>query len=293
MTVALLPRDRSALSIKDWSAAQVGRSWPVGVGLALLAVPALIDLTSVAWDDTIGPLECLVALVSAVLLLRVWPALRAKGRPGAAVIGWPFLLVAIMAYIGGRLTGYVLAEGGGAYLALIATLYLLVGAAAMREHGFVLLYPILALPLEPALRPETVGLRLMICRAAVALLHLFGYPVGAVGQVIFVDSYALALEDACSGMSSLFTLAAAGLLYIYLQRGARTGYLALTFAVLIVLAVAANFVRVCMLVLMTHYLGDGIAQSLFHQATGLMMFAIALGGIMLFDRFVGARWVRG
>lgn len=263
---------------------RIGTYWPVGLGLVVVAVPSAGDLFALAWQDDVGPLEILVALVSAVLLVRAWPAMRAAARPAPAAIGLPLLALALVLHILGRLAGYVLVESAGAYAALLATLYLLIGVAAMRPHAFILLYPILSLPLEPALRPATVGLRFTICRCAVALLHACGYPVGAMGQVIFVDSYALALEDACSGMASLFTLSAVGLLYVYLQRGARGRYLAATFAVSIALAILANFARVCILVLMTHYLGDGVAQSLFHQATGLVMFAIALGGVMLFDR---------
>ena len=48
-------------------------------------------------------------------------------------------------------------------------------------------------------------------------------------------------------------------------------------------AVMGNFVRVCILIALTHYFGDAVAQSYLHETAGLVTFIVALLGVMALD----------
>ena len=267
--------------------AEARACWPVILGGLAIAAPTLLHLAQVSWAGTMGPLECAVTVISAALLIHAYPRMLADAQRPPLWLTVPVLGLALALYVIGRVTVYLSVEASAAYAVLLASAYWTFGARSLRANWFPLLYPLLALPIEPSLRPATVGLRLAICQTAVAMLHGLGYAVAGVGQVIFVDSYVVALKDACSGLSSLLSLSAIGLFYVYVHRGACARYCAVSLIVMIALAVCANLARVTILILMTHYLGDAAAQSAFHQVAGLAMFAIALGGVILFD---GLTW---
>jgi exosortase/archaeosortase family protein len=61
----------------------------------------------------------------------------------------------------------------------------------------------------------------------------------------------------------------------------------LVFTVLMVgVAMAANFLRVLLLILITYHLGDAAAQSFIHEAAGITLFAFALSGMFVLDKLL-------
>jgi exosortase len=92
------------------------------------------------------------------------------------------------------------------------------------------------------------------------------------------------MEDACSGLNSIIGLTAMGLLYVFLTRGSSLLYSLLLIPLIIPIAVAANIVRVTMLVLATYFLGDETAQGIFHVSAGIVLFATALMLIFAVDK---------
>jgi exosortase/archaeosortase family protein len=91
-----------------------------------------------------------------------------------------------------------------------------------------------------------------------------------------VAQYDLLVKDACSGMNSLTGLFAVSLLYIYLLRGSSLRYsLALT-AFVAPIAVLGNVLRVMLLVLLTDFFGDAVAQGFIHELAGVFLFAVDL-----------------
>jgi exosortase/archaeosortase family protein len=49
------------------------------------------------------------------------------------------------------------------------------------------------------------------------------------------------------------------------------------------IAILANLARVIILLLITHAWGDAVAQGLLHRGAGLMMFLVALAGLLASD----------
>ena len=129
-------------------------------------------------------------------------------------------------------------------------------------------------------------MKIGISGASVKLLSMFGYPVAQSGVLIQMAQYELLVEQACAGLSSLFTLLALGLLYVNLTKPTARLHAILLLAAIIPIAMLANFLRVILLLLMTYHLGDGVAQSFAHDAAGLVTFSLSLLAMLLFDAFL-------
>ena len=53
------------------------------------------------------------------------------------------------------------------------------------------------------------------------------------------------------------------------------------------IAIAANLLRVIVLILLTYYGGEAVAQGFLHEMAGLFMFGVALILLVAWDSFVG------
>ena len=89
-------------------------------------------------------------------------------------------------------------------------------------------------------------------------------------------------------------LVAVSLLYIYLLRASTLRYAALLAAMTIPIAVLGNLIRIIVLILLTFFFGDEVAQGCLHEAAGLFLFAVALVLVfsldMLLWRIVPKSW---
>jgi exosortase len=192
-------------------------------------------------------------------------------------------LIAI--FVVARITGVLEIEAFAMYGALIVGAYLLFGGAVLRTIWFPLVY--LAFTLPP---PDTVvaaitqPIKILISEWAVSLLHAAGYPVASSGVTIQIGQYQLLVAAACAGLSSIVTLGALCLFYVYLRH--RSNFIAFLVVALAAIPVAmfSNFVRVIVLVLVTYYLGEAAAQGFLHDFAGLLMFAVALLTIFAIDQ---------
>jgi exosortase len=266
------------------------RLWivPLALGVLAIVVPTFQGIARVSWSTEQGAHGPIVLAIGLWLFVRQWPVLMENARPGNPVAGWLLLLGALGGYFLARLVGSITIESGMMYLALVAALYLFVGAGAMRMVWFPIVFLLFVLPPPGSVvAAATQPLRLEISQQAVNLLAMLGYPVARAGLIIYVDQYVLEVKAACGGLNSIISLTAIGLFYAYVRHNSNARYIAALFVVITALAVAANFVRVLILILITYYLGDRAAQGFLHQFAGLTMFTVAIGGIMLFDAIAG------
>ena len=61
----------------------------------------------------------------------------------------------------------------------------------------------------------TVPLKVLISDMVTNVLYAAGYPIAQNGVVIQIGPYQLLVQDACSGMNSIFALSAIGVFYVY------------------------------------------------------------------------------
>src|SRR3546814_21173525 len=95
----------------------------------------------------------------------------------------------------------------------------------------------------------TLPIKTAISNIVTEFLSGVGYPVVRSGVSIYISQYQLLVQDACSGLQSLFSLLALGLFYVYLMHRSEWRY-ALILALFIIPAeIFANFVRVLAIIL--------------------------------------------
>jgi len=261
---------------------------PLLIGFFALVVPTMMGIAEVSWSTDQGAHGPIVLAIGVWLVARAWPGMTAQAVPGNAWVGGLLLAAALVAYLAARVIGSIVIESAMMYVALVAALYLFVGFAAMREAWFPIAYLLFVLPPPGSwVAAATQPLRLEISQRAVDVLAALGYAVARSGLLIYVDQYVLEVKAACGGLNSMISLTAIGLFYAYILHNANVRYTVLLFFVTIAMAIAANFVRVLALVLITHYLGDRAAQGFLHEFAGLTMFTVAMGGVLLFDKAAG------
>jgi len=265
--------------------------WPLVAFLvcaATMVVPTMQGIATVSWSTEQGAHGPIVLAIAIWLIARQWPTMVADARPGSILVGGALLAVAALAYIVTRMVGSIVLESASMYLAFVATLYLLVGYRAMRAAWFPIVYLLFVLPPPGSVvAAATQPLRLQISEYAVDFLALFGYPVARSGLLIYVGQYVLEVKAACGGLNSMISLTAIGLFYAYIRHNSNVRYTVFFFFIILTMAVVANFARVLILILITHYLGDRAAQGFLHQFAGMTMFTVAMGGILLFDGIAG------
>ncbi|HEY9236157.1 MAG TPA: exosortase V [Phenylobacterium sp.] len=258
--------------------------WPLVAGAAALAVPTILSLGDQVWSRESGAHGPIVMLTGGWLIWRKLPQLRLSAESGQAWLTAAMLLAALSIYIFGRAYDFISLETAGLYGVGVAIMYSLFGSRAILRMWFPLFYLAFVIPPPDWLMDRlTAPLKLFVSYIATGGLQLLGVPVFREGVTLTVAQYQLLVEDACSGMNSITGLVAISLFYIYLLRNASWRYSLLLVALVIPIAIVANIIRVSVLVLLTYFFGDAVAQGFLHMAAGLLLFVSALILVFLVD----------
>jgi len=264
-------------------------SWVLGVGLAALAIPTVFSLAGQEWSRESGAHGPIVLALGGWLVWRQLPELRKEFHPGSLATTFATLSVALLIYVFGRAYDFLTLETGGLYGAGVALLHSRFGLVGLRRIWFPVLYLAFAIPTPHAvLDTITAPLKHLVTYLATSGLAVLGLPVARQGVTIVVGQYQLFVADACSGLNSLVGLTAISLLYVYLMRGPSLAYSLLLTALTVPVAVAANIIRVALLVIVTYVFGEEVGQSFVHFAAGLVLFSSALLLIFALDRALQA-----
>lgn len=266
---------------------------PVLAGLLILYVPTFYDLARTLWmqkDDFAH-----APIVLAVIVWLIWDKRRilldAPTRT-APFSGLALLVFGLLLYIVGRSQEIVMLEVGSLAPTLAGVLLAMRGWPALRAMWFMLLFIAYLVPL-PGFIVDTLTLPLKqtVSQYAAQILYAAGYPIAHEGIILTIAQYQLLVADACSGLNSMISLSAVGLLYLYLMRYKSRLHNGLIVASLLPIAFGANVVRVVILVLLTYYVGDAAGQGFLHGFSGIVLFIIALISILLLDAIL-ARFIK-
>jgi exosortase len=259
-------------------------SWPLVIGLAARGVPAALSLSGETWSSDAGAHGPLVIATAVWLLWRQRSELHTRGHPGNFWIICFALMLALGMYIAGEAFDFITLEALGLYIVALAMFCFLFGAKELARNWFIFAYLLFAVPPPRSwLDMATFPLKQFVSSSAVALLQLCDLPVSHQGVVIYAGQYQFLVEDACSGLNSILGLIAISLLYIYLARRSSWRYAAVLAALTVPVAIVANIIRIILLILLTLWAGDAVAQGFMHFAAGIVVFVIALGLIFLID----------
>lgn len=262
-------------------------AWPRLVcwgGFLILALPTLYQNYIQSWQSEQGAAAPIAFAVGLWLLWRRWPAMLAAAAPASALLAAVGCALAALTYIAGRVADQFLIETYAVYGFALVGMYVHVGRQGLRQGWFALVYIVLALPVPYTVSWElTSHLRLWVTEAAVAFYRALGFIVVRDGLNIQIDQYVLAVQEACSGMNSLFSLSAIGLMYLHLRRGPTWWYTGIMLIPIVLFAIIGNFARIVVLIALTHYFGDAVGQSFLHESAGVVTFLVALLGVAAVD----------
>ena len=276
-----------ATSERQTSVAPYLGHWPLVLGLAVLAIPTLITVGKQVWSTEIGAHGPIVLATGLWLAWRQSDQLKRDAKPGAPWLTSLGLLASLALYVFGRAYEFMVLEAAGLYGVCLSFLHAYVGVRAMLRNWFPILYLGFVIPLPGWLIDSlTAPLKEFVSYAATTVLQAAGLPIVREGVTLMVDQYQLLVEDACSGMNSLIGLIAISLFYIYLARSASWRYSIFLVSLVIPIAVLANILRIIVLVLLTYFFGDGVAQGFLHVTAGLFLFGVALLLVFAVDSLV-------
>lgn len=285
----------AALDARTPRGIAMGIEWlPVIAGLLVLYIPTFYDLAATIWqseEHAHGP------IILAVIVWFIWEereALLVAPAGTAPGPGYSLLVFGLLLYALGRSQGIILFEVGALAPILAGVLLAARGWEGLRALWFPLVFIVFLVPLPGFIVDAlTVPLKQLVSEIAEQLLYAAGYPIARNGVVLIVGQYQLLVADACSGLNSMFSLSALGLVYLRLMRYRSWLHNGLIIASILPIAFGANIVRVMILVLVTYHLGDETGQGFTHSFAGMLLFMVALLMLLGLDgviRLASARW---
>lgn len=250
--------------------------------------PVYYDLSVNVWwreEQSYGP----VILAAAVWLL--WKdrldLFASAGEPSPAW-GTVWCTLAALGYTLGRALDIYLLEVGSQIPMLLGLLLIFGGRPLARKAWLLAVLLVFMVPLPADLvSAVTAPLKRAVSHVATELLYLFNYPIAQTGVIIDVGPYQLLVADACSGLTSMFTLEALGLVYMKLMGYQSKLRNALIAILLIPISFVSNVGRVIILILITFHFGDAAGQGFMHGFAGLVLFVIATVLMIVVDNILG------
>lgn len=257
---------------------------PVAAGLLVLYVPVFYEFSIGHWqsdDHAHGP------IILAVIVWLVWSkreALLAPAVNTAPAAGVSLLVFGLLIYVIGRSQDITIFEAGALAPILAGALLAMRGWAGLRAFWFPILFIVFMIPLPGIFVDALTGpLKREVSEIAERVLYAAGYPVARTGVTLTVGQYQLLIADACSGLNSMFSLSALGLLYLYIMRHKSWLHNGIMIAAILPIAFAANIIRVLALVLVTYHFGDEAGQGFLHGAAGIFLLLVALTFLLSLD----------
>jgi exosortase B len=204
------------------------------------------------------------------------------------LLGWFLVVFGLVLYVLGRSQRILILDLGAQIPLLLGSIILISGLKGSRVLWFPIFFMIFMLPIPQAfLTMVTMPMKIAVSTVAENFIyHLTHIPVAREGVMLFVGQYRLFVADACAGMHTLISLEALGLLYLNIVKH-NSFYRNLILATLIIpISFIANVIRVIILILITYFFGNEVAQSFIHEYAGMVLFIVALSIIFSIDSFI-------
>lgn len=278
--MASIPNSAAARAAASASPARwLAAAAPVAILLGLAYFRTLAGLWE-TWTTndnySHGPV---VPLVSAALIWgrrRRLAALPVRGHwAGLALVA-----LAAAVHVAGIRSDIFSLQGWSLVLMLFGLSLALLGPAWTRALVFPLAFLGFMLTFPPVIVNQlSFALKEVTVRISTRVAEALGASLLRDGMTLYLDSGELRIENPCSGLRSLLALLATGALFGALQRGAwwRRGLL---FALAVPMAMAANALRITLLILVGQYAGVAHAGGWVHDVSGYLLYAVALAGLL-------------
>jgi exosortase len=264
----------------------------VGAAVVLAVWPAFahaIDVWSTDEEFTYG---FLIPPISVAIVAWRWGALRRSVGQGRNA-GLAIVVASLMLMVISHRTGIHNLAGIAVSPLLVGAALYLWGWSTARIVAFPAAFLVFGLGLYRGLLNSLgFGLQDITATGAAWAGRLVGLDVVREGLVLRSGpgspEFGFVVAQACSGMSSLLSLLSLAALWIYATRGPAAGR-AVVFAGVLPLVIVANAARVTLVLFIAAHFGEDAALGFFHGASSLVLFGLALAGLMFLSRTVGCR----
>jgi exosortase B len=279
------------------SVARRSTLWPALLCASILIayVPTLLTLAQGPWQTEQEGHGPLIILAAAWLAWQSRDKLRATTLSPSPSLGWLVLLGGLVVLVLSRNQDIWFTEVASEIPVLAGCILILAGWKVLRILAFPIGFLIFSAP-APGWMVDgaTVPLKVLISDLVTNGLYALGYPIAQNGVVIQIGPYQLLVQDACSGLNSIFALTAIGFFYVYAFRWHEKIRGLILLVLIIPITIAANFLRVVALVLIAYYGGVEKIEGTLHDLTGIALFVVAVclmfacdAVISLVGRFIG------
>ena len=247
----------------------------VSAQLVLLYAPTVVWLwdrwTISIWHHAHG------LLILPVVGYLVWKELsKVRHLPtSSSALGFAILIPALALQMLDSGMNTQLLSAAAFMLALPGLSLLFLGIQRTKSILFPLVFLIFTLTIPLAFTEQFhLMLRGIALVSTAFIIPLFGIPLITEGMTLHTINGALQVADACSGFSTLYAAVAIACLTAYMCPEKHRRVIVLLAAAPV--AIAANIVRVALLVLLVHWKGIDILGTSWHITSGLFTFALAL-----------------
>lgn len=223
----------------------------------------------------------LIPVIAGYVLWTRRAELASAARQGRwSWAGLAVCLAGLALYVVGRAGAEFFLQRSSLVVLLLGTVLWVWGWPLLRLTGGPLIFLMFMVPL-PYLVYDAVAfpLKLLAARVATDSLYYLGVPVFREGNVIHLASQTLEVADACSGIRSLMSLLALGVVYAYFTESTAWKRWVLVLST-IPIAIVANAFRVTGTGILTHYVSPKAAEGFFHTFSGWLVFVVAF--VLLF-----------
>jgi exosortase len=246
----------------------------VGIGIAFAYSHVLLSLGRAWWTDDNYSHGFLIVPIA---LYFLWERrARLAAAPATPATFGFFVLVASLGVLAVGVLGAELFLMRVSLLGVLAGIVLwLHGWPVLRLVAFPLAFLLLMIPL-PAIVFNQIAfpLQLLASQAGEAALSAAGIPVLREGNVLVLANTSLEVAEACSGIRSLVSLLALGIVFGYFRDRRLWARTAIALSAVPV-AIVANGARVAGTGIAAHYFGPAAAQGFFHEFSGWIVFVVA------------------
>jgi exosortase B len=261
-------------------------------GFAAMYLPTYWWAANGIWQSDDHAHGAIILVVVVWLFWQLRDGILAVESKPLPLAGWPVFVLGLLIYMLGRSQNISILELGSQILVLTGAVLVLQGWPGIRVAWFPLLYIVFMIPLPGVLVDAVTGpLKNWISLIAEHVLYNVGYPIARNGVVLTIGQYQLLVADACSGLHSMFSLSALGLLFMYINERKSWLHNGIMLASILPIAFVANILRVMVLILVTYHLGDEAGQGFLHGGAGMVLLIAALLFLFLLDSVL-ARFIR-
>jgi exosortase B len=257
---------------------------PVFAGLLVLYVPVFYEFATTLWQEDEHAHGPIILMVIIGLLWEKRTVLLTAATGELPALGIAVLTFGLLFYVVGRSQDITIFQIGALAPVLAGAVLAMRGRRALRVLWFPIFFVVFMVPLPGFFVDAVTGpLKQNISEIVEYVLYAAGYPIARNGVMLTIGQYQLLVADACSGLHSMYSLSALGLLFMHLTARAKLMHNAVMLASILPIAFAANIVRVLVLMLITYHFGDAAGQGFLHGAAGIVLLIAALSALILLD----------